>query len=87
MSGNRCVDTVEESFVGEEAALSADTHLSTAVAVDDCVLFAFPKTAMQSFLQQNPKLSGKLYQSLINHCSDRSYPFQLTPNKPRHKRA
>ena len=80
-SGQRCVDKLSQAFVGEEAALGADTYLSTAVADETVQLLGFPKQAMQELQAENPKLGPQLYQSLVNHRSDKQHPFQLMPSR------
>lgn len=66
---NDIIDRITNGFVGEEAAVSGEKYLTTAMAEGPVKAAMLPRDEILETLSENPKLLDELHLSLINHLS------------------
>lgn len=70
VSGTGQVVTIEEGYVGQEAAIGAARYLSRVTAETAAELIAIPRGALQKLFDQHPELVQRLHFSLTNRFTD-----------------
>ncbi len=66
---NAVIDTVKQSYIGEESILGSQSYMADAVAHTDVLLVAIPNDAFNELLKANPSIKAEYFVSIMNRFS------------------